>query len=50
MSSCNEAEEMSFCFLRAASTLSPHGGGLDRVYIYSWEVSFPLGQCEDMSV
>lgn len=24
--------------------------GLDRVYIYSWEVSFPLGQCEDMSV
>lgn len=50
MSSCNEAEEMSFCFRRAASTPSPHGGGLDRVYIYSWEVSFPLGQCEDMSV
>lgn len=24
--------------------------GLDWVYMYSWEVSFPLGQCEDMSV
>lgn len=25
------------------------GGGVDGVHIYSWEVAFPLGQCEDMT-
>lgn len=50
----------SECSVRAlspcgCSSLEGGGGwggtrGLDRVYIYSWEVSFPLGQCEDMSV
>lgn len=38
------------CHPVALSSQRRETRGLDRVYICSWEVSFPLGQCEDMSV